>query len=189
MVNLLLFGDKKVGKSTYIHRIITGEFKKDYTPTIGVNAQTHGFHTTAGPFIFNCHDCTDLKDESKHLNMHAAIVMFDLTNQNSYNNLPKRVDTIRKAYGEIPIVICGNKVDCCGPTPENRGPTPEDRGPTPEDRGPTIDFQDITYPMENCIKYFHLSALTNYNFEKPFIYLIRTLMNNNTITIAQCPRN
>jgi GTPase SAR1 family protein len=46
----------------------------------------------------------------------GAIIMYDITNINSLNNIPKWIQTIREnkwlqARGEIPIILVGNKSD------------------------------------------------------------------------------
>ena len=57
----------------------------------------------------------------------------------------------------IPIVICGNKVDC------------KDRKVKPK---------DITFHRKKNLQYYDISAKSNYNFEKPFLYICRKLTGN-----------
>jgi len=54
----------------------------------------------------------------------------------------------------IPIVLCGNKVDC------------KDRKVKPK---------DIQFHRKKNLQYYDISAKSNYNFEKPFLYIIRKL--------------
>jgi GTP-binding nuclear protein Ran len=55
---------------------------------------------------------------------------------------------------DIPIVLCGNKVDV---------------------RNRQVRAKTITFHRKKNLQYYELSAKSNYNFEKPFLYLARKL--------------
>lgn len=54
----------------------------------------------------------------------------------------------------IPIVLCGNKVDV-----KNR----------------QVKAKMVTFHRKKNFQYYEISAKSNYNFEKPFLYLARKL--------------
>ena len=54
----------------------------------------------------------------------------------------------------IPVVLCGNKVDV-----KNR----------------QVKAKSVTYHRKKNLQYYEISAKSNYNFEKPFLYLARKL--------------
>lgn len=54
----------------------------------------------------------------------------------------------------IPIVLCGNKVDV-----KNR----------------QVKAKMVTFHRKKNLQYYEISAKSNYNFEKPFLYLARKL--------------
>jgi GTPase SAR1 family protein len=54
----------------------------------------------------------------------------------------------------IPIVLCGNKVDV-----KNRQVKPK----------------QVTFHRKKNLQYYEISAKSNYNYEKPFLYLARKL--------------
>lgn len=54
----------------------------------------------------------------------------------------------------IPIVLCGNKVDV-----KNR----------------QVKAKQVTFHRKKNLQYYEISAKSNYNFEKPFLYLARKL--------------
>jgi GTPase SAR1 family protein len=54
----------------------------------------------------------------------------------------------------IPVVLCGNKVDV-----KNR----------------QVKAKMVTYHRKKNLQYYEISAKSNYNFEKPFLYLARKL--------------
>merc|ERR1712165_680792 len=66
----------------------------------------------------------------------------------------------------IPIVLCGNKVDC------------KDRKVKPK---------DILFHRKKGPQYYDISAKSNYNFEKPFLYVARKLTGNNSCHFKEAP--
>ena len=75
--------------------------------------------------------------------------MFDVTNKLSYKNVKGWYDEVVEVCGDIPFVLCGNKVDV------------RDRIVLPQN----INFHRC---RENLV-YYDVSAKSNYNFEKPFL--------------------
>lgn len=104
----------------------------------------------------------------------AAIIMFDVTSRITYKNVPtwhrdltRVCENVRLSVfllsfalahfiflflNQIPIVLVGNKVDV------------QDRQVKPK---------QITFHRRKNLQYYDVSAKSNYNFEKPFLYLIR----------------
>lgn len=112
--NILFVGDGGVGKSAFIHSIRTGEFEKIYTPTQDVD--TTELSLPDGKFR-----CIEFPGQEKLAeqkftqvcrNIDAVIGMFDLTSRISYRNLSVWIRKIRNINPNIPIIVCGNKVDC-----------------------------------------------------------------------------
>jgi GTP-binding nuclear protein Ran len=82
--------------------------------------------------------------------------MFDVTSRTSYKHVSNWYQDVIRVCGSIPVVLCGNKVD------------EKDRNVKPKH----IDFH-----RKKNLQYYDVSAKTNYNFEKPFLYLARKLLN------------
>ena len=85
---------------------------------------------------------------------HAAIIMFDVTSRVTYKNVPNWHRDLVRICENIPIVLCGNKVDI------------KDRKVRPK---------QITFHRKKNLQYYDISAKSNYNFEKPFLWLARKL--------------
>ena len=66
----------------------------------------------------------------------------------------------------IPIVLCGNKVDV-------------------KDR--KVKAKTITFHRKKNLQYFDISAKSNYNFEKPFLWLARKLGGNPALEFVASP--
>lgn len=60
----------------------------------------------------------------------------------------------------IPIVLCGNKVDV---------------------KERKVKAKTITFHRKKNLQYYDISAKSNYNFEKPFLWLARKLVGNQSL--------
>lgn len=49
-------GDAAVGKTTFLNRLLTGEFQKKYEPTLGAQVCDLNYSTTKGKINYNCWD-------------------------------------------------------------------------------------------------------------------------------------
>jgi len=142
-IKVMLVGDGGVGKTTYVKRLLTGEFERKYDPTMGAevhpfrqDGQTFNLWERAGQEKF------DSLGKGYYIGAKAAIVMFDVTSRLSYRSVAGWIKELEEA-GIENIVVCGNKVDS-------------------KDR--KVFHRDILvrYP------YVELSTKSCYNFEKPF---------------------
>lgn len=64
----------------------------------------------------------------------------------------------------IPIVLCGNKVDV---------------------KERKVKAKTITFHRKKNLQYYDISAKSNYNFEKPFLWLARKLVGNAALVCCQ----
>lgn len=96
----------------------------------------------------------------------AAIIMFDVTSRTTYKNVPQWHRDLVRVCENIPIVLCGNKVDI-------------------KDR--KVKAKTITFHRKKSLQYYELSAKSNYNFEKPFLWIARKLIGNSNLTFVESP--
>jgi GTP-binding nuclear protein Ran len=157
---VVLVGDSCTGKTTFLDRHLTGNFTTKYTPTIGVNVHPLIFNTNYGPIVFDCWDTAGqekfggIKD-AYYLNAKGCIVFFDVTARVTYNNVAQWHRDVTAVVGNIPTILCGNKVDV-------------------GDR--KVRSSNITYHHEKPnVTYYDTSAKSNYNYDKPFLALARVL--------------
>ena len=159
---IVLAGDGGVGKTTYLRRFLTGEFKTLYNATVGAEVQPLHFNTTDKNMFFDIWDTAGqekyagLRDDY-YKNAHAAIIMFDVTSRVSYKNVSNWYRDIRAVCPDIPIILLGNKCDS-------------------SDR--KVMARNITFHRTHNLAYFDISAKSNYNFEKPFLNIASILTGN-----------
>ena len=105
--------------------------------------------------------------------------MFDVTSRITYKNVPNWHRKNHNPYGclldhklifptgdlvrvceNIPIVLTGNKVDV---------------------KERKVKAKTITFHRKKNLQYYDISAKSNYNFEKPFLWLARKLVGNQAL--------
>jgi len=168
---LILVGDGGVGKTTFVKRHRTGEFEKKYIATMGVEVNPLPFSTNLGRVIFNCWDTAGQEKfgglrDGYYIGGQAAIIMFDVTARVTYKSVPMWHKDLTRVCEGIPIVLCGNKIDC------------KDRKVKPK---------DIQFHRKKNLQYYDISAKSNFNFEKPFLYIFRKLAGDPNATFVEAP--
>lgn len=203
---LILVGDGGVGKTTFVKRHLTGEFEKKYVATLGVEVHPLLFHTNRGPIKFNvwdtagqevCEKFASLLDlfsffhaaasssittsclffprhsqkfgglrDGYYIQGQCAIIMFDVTSRITYKNVPNWHRDLTRVCENIPIVLTGNKVEI-------------------KDR--KVKAKQITFHRKKNLQYYDISAKSNYNFEKPFLWLARKLSGDNNLQFVEAP--
>ncbi|KQK08683.1 hypothetical protein BRADI_2g43240v3 [Brachypodium distachyon] len=160
---LVLIGDGGTGKTTFVKRHLTGEFEKKYEPTIGVEVHPLDFYTNCGKIRFYCWDTAGQEKfgglrDGYYIHGQCAIIMFDVTSRLTYKNVPTWHRDLCRVCENIPIVLCGNKVDV-----KNR----------------QVKAKQVTFHRKKNLQYYEVSAKSNYNFEKPFFNLFPESTNPN----------
>ncbi|KAI9027207.1 P-loop containing nucleoside triphosphate hydrolase protein [Phycomyces nitens] len=168
---LVLVGDGGTGKTTFVKRHLTGEFEKKYVATLGVEVHPLLFHTNYGSIIFNTWDTAGQEKfgglrDGYYIQGQCAIIMFDVTSRITYKNVPNWHRDLVRVCENIPIVLCGNKVDI-------------------KDR--KVKAKTITFHRKKNLQYYDISAKSNYNFEKPFLWLARKLVANSNLDFVAAP--
>ena len=149
-----LIGNRGVGKTTWIERLRTGEFTKVHVPSDYPRVTRISFNTNVGKVEMDIHESDTIPNKDGY------IAMFDVTDRQSF------IDTVKLIDSETTIdAVVGNKVDH------------RDRIVMPQE----ILCSDWFYDHCSSIKYFDISAKSNYEFEKPFLHLIRKLKNDPSI--------
>lgn len=168
---VVIVGDGKVGKTTFIKRHATGDFVKDYKPTVGAEITNLSFYTPKGQYTLKVWDCGGQErnqglGDGYFCGAQAAIIMFDVTSTMSYIAIEEWHKKIKRVCDKIPIVIVGNKIDL------------KDRRVRPK---------DINIHRKLMTQYYDVSAKSNYNFEKPFLYLLRTVTQDPMLKFIEKP--
>jgi len=138
---------------------------------MGVEVHPLPFYTNLGAVIFACWDTAGQEKfgglrDGYYIGGQAAIIMFDVTARVTYKSVPHWHKDLVRVCEEIPIVLCGNKVDC------------KDRKVKPK---------EIFFHRKKNLQYYDISAKSNYNYEKPFLYIARKLTGNPNCNFVEQP--
>jgi len=167
----ILVGDGSTGKTTFIKRHLTGEFQRVYNPTMGVEVSPLKFYTSKGAMVFEVWDTAGQEKfgglrDGYYIQAKGAMIFFDLTARLTYKNVANWFRDVNRVSDGIPMCLIGNKCDV-------------------KDR--QIKPKQITFHRKKNMPYYDVSAKSNYNFEKPFLYLARKYLNDPTAEITEQP--
>lgn len=114
---LVFLGEQSVGKTSLITRFMYDTFDKTYQATIGIDFLSKTMYLddrtirlqlwdTAGQERFRSLIPSYIRDSS------VAVVVYDVSNKNSYDNTSKWIEEVKQEKGDdVIIVLVGNKVD------------------------------------------------------------------------------
>jgi len=168
---LILVGDGGVGKTTFVKRHLTGEFEKKYVATLGVEVHPLEFHTSCGRLKFNVWDTAGQEKygglrDGYYIQGECAIIMFDVTSRITYKHVPNWHRDLVRVCDVIPIVLVGNKVDI---------------------KERKVKAKQVLFHRKKNLPYYDISAKSNYNFEKPFLWLARKLVGQPHLNFVAAP--
>ena len=135
-VKIVIVGDPNTGKSWILSRSWDGPFIENYKATVGADYKDKDVEIdgkrilmqiwdNAGIQKFSCKSFRIIINQLDfklnkllkplfiiYLKSDALIIVYDVTNQESFENIKKWLDEIRENITtEIPIFLCGNKTD------------------------------------------------------------------------------
>ncbi|TIA91909.1 hypothetical protein E3P81_01804 [Wallemia ichthyophaga] len=165
------FSSVTVVLTTFVRRHMTGEFEKKYIATLGVEVHPLSFDTNFGRICFNVWDTAGQEKfgglrDGYYIQGQCGIIMFDVTSRITYKNVPNWHRDLERVCENIPIVLCGNKVDV---------------------KERKVKTGAVTFHRKKNLQYFEISAKSNYNFEKPFLWLARKLAGNQSLEFVAAP--
>ena len=119
---ICLVGEEAVGKTSLIHRFVSGAFDESYIRTLGavVSKKTVSLGSMSGRPVSVDMMILDIMGKRTFLQLfkeayfHGAkgiLAVFDVTRKASLQDLAKWIDGVRDSVGPIPVYTLGNKVD------------------------------------------------------------------------------
>jgi small GTP-binding protein len=159
----ILIGDSMTGKTSYFNKLLHNDFKNNKPTTIGVDFGVlyitiknktikNYFWDTAGQEAFKSIIRYYYRDSN------GCIIMFDVTNYNTFNNIQKWIQDLKKhcEYKDLSIIILGNKSDL--------------------DKDRVVSIEEATkYCDDLKLKYFDISVKNNINIKESFNYLLNLI--------------
>src|SRR5439155_1348500 len=151
---ICLVGEEGVGKTSLIHRFVSGAFDETYIRTLGavVSKKTVALGSMQGRPVQVDMMILDIMGKRTFLQLfkeayfHGAkgvLAVFDMTRQASLRDMSKWIDGVRDSVGPIPVYALGNKTDLTA----RRG-RPVKRLYTPLDLAGKTDEERVGKPGE-----------------------------------------
>ena len=163
--NFLIIGDEKVGKSTFLNRMKYGSFIDEYIATINQSISELKFNTNKGPvtmsFIELNKQVSIVEVPKLFYPIDGVIILFD--NTADINTILESVKMFHNYFNKYTnnIIVCGNKSDLVKHNTQWY-----------------YILRELVIDRLSC-KYFDVSSKSNYNFDKPYLWLLKGLMGNN----------
>lgn len=116
LFKIIVVGDGAVGKTAITIRFAEGRFEEHYKMTIGVDfaiklVEVSGYKIKMQVWDTGGQERFSYIRPLYYKGAMAGLAIFDLTNRESYDNLPKWFTEVAENCGGIPIMLVGNKAD------------------------------------------------------------------------------
>ena len=164
---VLLLGNSSVGKSSIFLRFVDDIWNDTFVPTIGVDFKIKTFEVDGKKVKLQIWDTAGQERfkniiSSYYKGAHGILVMYDITDKESFKNITNWLIEIEKNAGKnILKVLVGNKCDL-------------------EDKRVISFNQGKEFADSYGLKFIETSAKKNLNVVEAFQTLGRELMNTNT---------
>jgi len=159
---IVLLGDPSVGKTSLAKRYVDNMFRIDYIMTIGMDVRSKIIHVhdkLVKLVIWDLGGQSMFKDvrETYCKGAKGAILVFDLTRQETFMTLHEWLQTLWKIAGKLPLAICANKFDL--------------KSIRTISRERALDIVRFS-----GAEYFETSAKTGENVAKAFLFITETIL-------------
>jgi len=164
-LKLLVVGDSSVGKTNFVMRLINNEFSKNYMTTSGIDLKTTDIEIKNKKIHIQLWDTAGQEKykaitKNLFLKVMGALIIYDITNEASYNNLKSWVKLIKEECGKhMQLIILGNKSDL-------------------NDQRKISKDEAINYAKEQNIEYIETSSKTGENVKKAVTMICENILEN-----------
>eukprot|EP00029_Vermamoeba_vermiformis_P005065 TRINITY_DN1657_c0_g1_i1.p1 TRINITY_DN1657_c0_g1~~TRINITY_DN1657_c0_g1_i1.p1 ORF type:complete len:359 (+),score=19.79 TRINITY_DN1657_c0_g1_i1:26-1078(+) len=180
-LKIVVVGDGGIGKTSYTKLVSGDHVDKRYIPTIGVEvhkievkSSKRNFQLTlwdtAGPEKFG-----GLRD-GYYIGAAGAIILSDVTSLYTIKNVPNWHRDVMRVCGDIPIAVCGNKVD---QLPEGASSSNLVRR----------FIRLMTFAKKKNTMFCEISNYAKFGVHEPLIWILQQLTGDDTLELTFPPLN
>jgi small GTP-binding protein len=115
-LKVIAVGDAAVGKTSIVGRYVTGAFEASYKATIGTDVFRKIVTVEGRRIGLLCYDTAGQERfrnlvERYFVGAIGALMVYDVTNRESFDNLPTWSRQVDRHAGEALKIVIGNKID------------------------------------------------------------------------------
>jgi len=118
LIKLVILGDVSVGKSNFLYRFVDGEFNPIHVATVGFDFKSRVWEipNLKKKVKFQIWDTAGQEkymsiNKNLFQRVQGIILMYDITREDTFNNLSKWMEHIKENANGIPLILIGNKSD------------------------------------------------------------------------------
>ena len=113
---IVLLGHFGVGKTSLVRRYIDSAFSEDYLVTVGVHVKKKDVVVNDEPVTLiiwdiECNNSIEKARSSYLLGSQGFIYVFDVSRQETYEDINSEMNFLAKNHENIPVCLVGNKSD------------------------------------------------------------------------------
>ena len=170
LLKICIIGDSSVGKTNVLFKFIEGQFSPLHVATIGFDYKSKIITLPTSKKKVKL-QIWDTAGQEKYMSMNKSlfqrvqgiILMYDITNRETFERLQIWLNLIKQMTNEIPIILVGNKLDL------------EDS----EEHGRIVEYNEgDDFANENEIDFFEVSAVSGANIDNVFISIAEKVLNS-----------
>ena len=116
-IKIIILGNSKVGKTSFIIRFTKNKFDETYLATIGIDCIYRIINIENKLYKLMYYD-TAGEEKYKSIpknyikNMQGIILMYDITDKSSFDSIIDWISDVKEIKGEnFPMILVGNKID------------------------------------------------------------------------------
>ena len=163
-IKLLIVGDSSVGKSNFIYRFIENKFCQSYMTTTGIDLKTGNIDIKNKKIRVQLWDTAGQEKyraitKNLFLKVQGVLIIYDITNENSFQNLKLWMNTIKEECDHMEILLIGNKSDL-------------------EEQRKVKKDEAIAFAQEEKIEYMETSSKTGENIHKAIGFICEKILND-----------
>ncbi|KAH9570915.1 hypothetical protein CY35_02G065900 [Sphagnum magellanicum] len=166
----MIVGDRGTTAGGFLKSHLSACSSAEFNKNLSHEVHTLHFFTNSGHIQFDCWDTNPGQEglrDGYFIDADCAMIIFDHNARLTYKYLSTWHHDLLKVCGRIPVVLCGiNNMDM-----KNR----------------EVKAKQVTFQRERALPYYEISAESNYNFEKPFLYLARKLVGDANLHFEKSP--
>ena len=179
LIKLIIIGDSGTGKSNFLFKFIEGRFSPLHVATVGFDYKSKIVTLPQSKKKIKL-QIWDTAGQEKYMSVNknlfqkvqGIILMYDITNRESFERLNMWLNIIKEMANDIPIILVGNKID-----EENN-----------EENGRIIEYSEGEgFGKKNGFQFIEASGLDGTNVDKVF-YNISEIILKNLRSDSACTR-